>query len=94
MGWDRAKNKEKKFKILKNIILASLQAETGWDRLKNREKKNFVPIRSYPTRVRKFKNLKDIILVSFHAETGWDRPKNREKKICFDPFLPDPSMEI
>jgi len=31
----------KKFKQLKNIILASFQAETGWDKPKKREK-NFL----------------------------------------------------
>jgi len=35
---------------------ASFQGETGQDRKKNREQKNFLPIRSNPTRVRKLKN--------------------------------------
>ena len=37
---------EKKFKKLKNTIMASFQAKIGWKRMRNREKKNyrFVPL--------------------------------------------------
>ena len=63
------------------------------------KKKNFIPIRSNPTRVRKFKNIckkilkiKNIINASFQDETGHDRPKNREeKKFHSYPLKPDPS---
>ena len=37
-GVENAKKIAEKFKKLKNIILASFQAETGCDKLKNREK--------------------------------------------------------
>ena len=63
------------------------------------KKKNFLPMRSNPTRVRKLKNkckkilkLKNIIQASFQEETGMDRPKNRERKqFPSYPFEPDPS---
>ena len=69
-------------------------------------KKNFLPIRSNPTRVRKFKyKCKKILKIKKHHpgfisrlngsgqdETGQDRPKNREqKKFPSYPFEPDPS---
>src|SRR6266568_1108774 len=64
------------------------RVRTG-QKIENR--KNFLPIRSNPTRVRKFKNkckkikkLKIIIQASFQDETGEDRQKNRVQKY----FLP------
>ena len=60
-------------------------------------KKNFIPIRSNPTRVRKLKykckkilKLKDIIQASFQDETDHDMPKNREKK-NFIPIRSNPT---
>ena len=53
----------KKFKKLKNIIVASFEAKIGLKRLGKRENKNyrFVPFRSYPMCNRKFqKNSKKI----------------------------------
>ena len=46
----------KKFKKLKNTIMAPLQAKIGCKMLRKRENKNChsVPFRSYPTRNRKF----------------------------------------
>ena len=62
-------------------------------------KKNFLPIRSNPTRVRNFKNkckkiqkLKNIFQASFQDETGQEMPKNREqKKFSSYPCEPDQS---
>ena len=46
---------------------ASFQDETGHDRPKNREEKNFIPLRSNPTRVKKFKNkCKKILKINKH----------------------------
>ena len=45
----------KKFKKLKNIVMASFQAKMGGERLRKREKKIIVPINSYPTKNRKLK---------------------------------------
>ena len=45
----------KKFKKLKNIIMASFQAKTGWETPRKREKKIIVPICSYPIRNRELK---------------------------------------
>jgi len=46
---------------------ASFQDKTGQDRPKNREQKNFLPIRSNPTRVRKLKNkCKKILKIKKH----------------------------
>ena len=53
---ENPKKIEKKFKNLKNAIMASFQAKIGWKRMRKRENENFhsVPFRSYPTRNRKF----------------------------------------
>ena len=42
---ENSKKRAKKFKKLKNIIVASFQAKIGWKRLRKRENKNypFVP---------------------------------------------------
>ena len=48
---ENSKITAKKFLKLKNIIQVSFQDETGDDRPKNSEEKNFLPIRSNPTRV-------------------------------------------
>ena len=53
-GIENSKKIVKKFKKLKNIIMASFQAKTGQDSLRNRKKKIIVPINYYPTRNRKF----------------------------------------
>ena len=51
----------KKFKKLKNAIMASFQAKIGWKKLRREKIKIIVPFRSYPTRNRKFrKNSKKI----------------------------------
>ena len=51
-----AKKIAENFKKLKNIIQASLQAETDPDRPKNRENFFSVLVFFYPTRVTKYKN--------------------------------------
>ena len=48
-GIKNSKKIAKKFKKLKNIIMASFQAKTGWDRLRMREEKK-LSFRSIPTR--------------------------------------------
>ena len=49
---ENSKKIAKKFKELKNTIMASFQAKTGWKRPRRRENKNYrsVPFRSVPTR--------------------------------------------
>ena len=47
--------KAKKFKKLKNIIMASFQAKTGWETPRKREKTIIVPICCYPIRNRELK---------------------------------------
>ena len=78
----------KKFKKLKNIILASFQAKAGRDRLRVIQKKK-LSFRSIPTRsgignsrkiAKKFKKLKNIIMASFQAKTGQDRLRVIPKK--------------
>ena len=44
----------KKFKKLKNTIMASFQAKTGRKTQRNGEYKNYRSFRSYPTRIRKY----------------------------------------
>jgi len=64
---ENSKINAKKFKKLQNIIQASFQDETGPDRPKIENKKNYIPIRSNPTRVRKFKNkCKKILKITKH----------------------------
>ena len=48
-GIGNSKKIAKKFKKLKNIIIATFQAKTGWDRLRMREE-NKLSFRSIPTR--------------------------------------------
>ena len=68
--------------------MASFQAKMGRDMPKNREKKNFIPIRSYLTRVRKYKkkkskNLKTSSWLHFKPKRdgiGW---KIEKKDISF-----------
>ena len=49
----------KKFKKLKNTIVAPFQAKIGRQRLRNREKKNYpsIPFHSYPRHERKFQKM-------------------------------------
>ena len=49
---ENSKKIAKKFKKLKNTIMASFLAKTGWKMLRRREYKNYrsVPLRSYPAR--------------------------------------------
>ena len=44
---ENSKKRAKKFKKLKNIIVASFQAKIGWKKLRKRENKDY---RSVPTR--------------------------------------------
>jgi len=90
------KNIAKKFKQLKNIILASCQAETGRDRAK-KEKKNlsFGTVFTRPELENSKINSKKIILASFQAETRLGQDEKKRKKISHsEPFLPDPSLRI
>ena len=74
-GIGNSKKTAKKFKKLKNIVMASFQARVGQDKLRMREKKILVLIHSNPTRNRdsrkiakKFKKLKNIIVAPFQAK--------------------------
>ena len=52
---DNSKKIAKKFKKLKNPVMASFQAKIGWKRPKKRENKIVIPFRFYPTCNRKLK---------------------------------------
>ena len=91
----------KKFKKLKNTIMAPFQAKVGCKTQRKRENKNChsVPFRSVPTlRViensnkiaKKFKKLKNTIMASFQPKTGWKRLRRGENKNYRSvPFLHD-----
>ena len=51
---ENCKKIRKKFKKLKNTIMASFQAKVNRKSPRNGENKNFVRFRSYPSRNRKF----------------------------------------
>ena len=72
----------KKFKKLKNIIMASFQVKTGWVKLWVMQKKKvIVQIHSNPARNMDFqknskkwkKKKRNIIVASFQAKTGCNR---------------------
>ena len=84
--------RNRKFKKLKNTIVASFQAKICRGRPRKREnkkqKKKIFPMSSFPTRNRKFqklekqfKKLKTTTLATFHANISWERPRKKEKKI-------------
>ena len=93
---------QKNSKIQKTSSRLNFKTKRARTDPKIEKKKNFLPIRSNPTRVRKFKynckkfkKLKNIIEDSFQDETGQDRPKNREEtKFPSYPFEPDPCEKI
>ena len=45
---ENSKQVAKKFKKLKNIIMASFQAKIGWKRLRKRENKNYCSVSFLP----------------------------------------------
>ena len=52
---ENSKQIGKKFKKLKNTVVASFQAKIGWKRMRKREKiKIILPFHSYPRHERKF----------------------------------------
>ena len=73
----------KKFKKLKNIIMASFQVKTGWVRLWVMQKKKKLSFKSIPTRPEIWiskkiakngkKKKRNIIVASFQAKTGCNR---------------------
>ena len=67
-GIENSKKIAKKFKKLKNTIMASFQAKISWEWPKMREnKKKIVPINCYPTRNRELqKNSKKILKIKKH----------------------------
>ena len=90
----------KKFKKLKNIVVASFQAKMGGERPRKREKKIIVLINSYRTRNRKLKkNSKKIQKIkkhqngSFQAKTGQERPR-KKKNYRSDQFQPEQEFKI
>ena len=90
----------KKFKKLKNIIVASFQAKMGGERPRKRKKKIIVPINSYRTRNRKlkkiakkFKKLKNIRMVLFKPKRV-RRDQERKKNYRSDQFQPEQEFKI
>ena len=78
---------QKNFKNYKTSSRLHFKTKRVWTDRKIENKKNFLPIRSNPTRVREFKNnckkilkLKNISQSPFQDKTGLDRPKNRAQK--------------
>ena len=77
----------KKFKKLKNIVMASFQAKMGGERLRKREKKIIVPINSYPTKNRKLKkNCKKIQKIKKHRY-GFFSGQNGSGEACTEHFF-------
>src|SRR6266704_2032519 len=89
----------KNYKTSSRLHFKTKRVRTG---RKIENEKNFIPIRSNPTRVRKFKNKrKKILKIKKHhpgfisRRNGQDRLKNREpKKFHSYPYKPDPSKKI
>ena len=99
-GMGNSKKIAKKFKKLKNIVMASFQAKMGRDRLRMREKKNiFVLIHSNPTRNREFqkhsKKMPKIKKKHYYGliltQNGMGQAEIGRKKKFYrsDPFIPD-----
>ena len=65
------KKSAKKFKKLKNTIMASIQAQIRWERLRRSENKK---------NSKKIKKLKNTIMASFHARIGCKRMRKRKNK--------------
>ena len=59
----------KKFKKLKNTIMAFFRVKTGWKRPRKREYKNYRSV-SFQPDAKKFKKLKYTIMASFQAKIG------------------------
>ena len=77
------KKMAKKFKKLKNTIMASFQDKIGWKMQRKSENRNcrFVMFRSYPTRNRKFqKNSERIQKYHFGIISSQNRLENVEKE--------------
>ena len=87
----------KKFKNLKNTILASIQAKIGWKRMRKREnKKQKSSLRFVSTRraIENSKNiskkLKNTVMYSFQVKIGWKKiGKGESKNYRSVSFLPD-----
>ena len=85
---ENSKKIGKKFKKLKNTIIAPFQAKIGWKMQQKRENKNFhsVPFRFYPSRNRKFqKNSKKIEKTKqyhygFISSQNWLENAEKERK--------------
>ena len=83
---------------MKNIILASFQAETGRGRPKRIEKKNFRsdpfeldPNKRIPKKIAN--KFKIIIQATFQAETGQERSRKNEKKNSYRSISTRPELE-
>ena len=84
---ENCKKIAKKFKKLKNPIMASSQAKIGWKTQRKRENKNchFVLFRSYSTRNKKFqKNSKKIQKYNYGIISSQNRLENAEKERWFE----------
>ena len=80
----------KKFKKLKNTIMASFQAKIGWEGLEREKIKIIVPISSCPTQNREFqKNSKKIKKIKkyhygfFSSQNGTGLVEKEKKKLSF-----------
>ena len=105
-SWSAIENSEqiaKKFKKLKNTIVATFQTKTGRKRLRKRENKK-LSFRSILTRgvienskkmAKKFKKLKNTVVAPIQAKIGRKRLRKRENKnFPFVPFLPEAWKKI
>ena len=94
---NQAREFRKKFKNLKNIILASFQAETGQDRPKKSEKKFLDQNCFFSTRAREFRKKKFQKIEIHHpgfisSRNGLEQAKKERKNFSrSEPFLPNPS---
>ena len=92
----------KKFKDLKNTIIASFLAKKSWKRMRKREQK--LSLRFVPTRrvientnkiAKKFKKIKNTVMYSFQAKIGLKKMRKGENKnYRFVPFLPNTKFKI
>ena len=99
---ENSKKREKKLKKLKNIIMASFQAETVQEWPRKSEKKTIVPINSYSIQNRELKkNCKKIQKIKKHpngfisSQNGsGEAEKERKKNYRSDRCLTDQEQRI
>ena len=100
LGLENSKKIAKKFKQLKNIILALFLSKPGWDRPRKRDKKFCSKFHSYLTRARKFPKKIAKKIQKHHSSIVYIQTrltqveKERKKKWSQIPFLPDLGKNI